>query len=278
VNDLGLNVLGKPDGVSERQGVPAYQRCRIEIGSLNCGLHMADGTMEELLEQYEATGADEIYLKAKRLYEEALRSAPDTGMLVQYGYLLECHARHTLRQAVAQYERAIELDPAGDQAHYQLIGAYAGLREPERAIAQYEQKFAAAAADVRQHRLLARAYLAGYQYADAMAVAEAGLRLAQDDPVLIEFRGMARAGNGDVDGALADWRQALVLNPENISAAYSSAFLLERQGRLEEAIEQWGFIMEWCELRGHSLTAYWPKREVERLRGERPRPAANARR
>jgi hypothetical protein len=34
---------------------------------------MADGTMEALLEQYEATAAEELYVEAKRLYEEALR-------------------------------------------------------------------------------------------------------------------------------------------------------------------------------------------------------------
>jgi len=48
-----------------------------------------------------------------------------------------------------------------------------------------------------------------------------------------------RAATGDPDGALADWRRALELDSENISGAYSSAFLLEREGRLEEAAAAW---------------------------------------
>jgi Flp pilus assembly protein TadD len=54
---------------------------------------------------------------------------------------------------------------------------------------------------------------------------------------LIAVRGEAKAGLGDAESALADWHRALELEPEDISALYSSAFLLEREGRLGEAAE-----------------------------------------
>jgi hypothetical protein len=47
-----------------------------------------------------------------------------------------------------------------------------------------------------------------------------------------------------------------------------SAFLLERKGRLEEAIEAWACVLEYNESRGYDLQAEWPKRELERLRAE----------
>ena len=68
---------------------------------------------------------------------------------------------------------------------------------------------------------------------------DAGLQLDPDDRALIDCRGSVRAATGDPDGALADWRRALELDSENISGAYSSAFLLEREGRLEEAAAAW---------------------------------------
>jgi hypothetical protein len=46
---------------------------------------------------------------------------------------------------------------------------------------------------------------------------------------------------------------------------YSSAFLLEREGRLESAAEAWHSIIDWTEARGLPLEAQWPKRELERL-------------
>jgi len=219
---------------------------------------------EELLQQYEARG--DVFVEAKRLYEQALEEMPDATLLTKYGYLLECHGRFSIRKAVGQYERSIDLDPSDDQTHYQLIGAYAGLREPQRAIALYQQRLATSPRDLREHRFLAYAYLAGHEDAEARGVVDAGLELAPEDSMLIEFRGDVRAGTGDPDGALADWRRAHELNPESLSSIYSSAFLLEREGQLEEAVEAWRFIIEWCDLRGFAPDVEWPKREIERLR------------
>ena len=240
---------------------------------------------ERLLELYEATGDPDTFAEAKRLYERALTEAEaeagaETGargsdpkalvnVLVGYGYLLECHGRYALRQATAAYERATALDPGADQPHYQLISTYAALREPERATALYEQRLAQSPSEVREHRFLANAHLAARAYGEAGRVVDAGLALAPDDRMLLECRGEVRAATGDPDGALADWRRAVEVDPDNIGPVYSSAFLLERLGRLQEAVAAWRFIIDWCQARGADLTAEWPKRELARLRATR---------
>src|SRR5436190_13044410 len=200
---------------------------------------------EALLERYEALGDERDFLAAKPLYEQALTEAPDPRVLNDYGYLHECHARRELRRAVELYERAIELDPAYDKPHYQLISARAALQEPELAVAIYERRLADSPGEVREHRFLANAYLHTYAYEPAREVVEAGLELAPDDAALVALRGQAKAGLGDGEGALADWRRALRLEPEDIGALYSSAFLLEREGRLAEAAEAWRSIVDW---------------------------------
>lgn len=220
---------------------------------------------QQLLERYEALGNEHDYLAAKPLFERALAERPDAELLLQYGYLLECHGRNELRQAVAQYEQAIELDAQADKPVYQLISAYAGLREPERAVALCEARLAAAPSDLREHRFLASAYLLAHAYEEAKAIIEAGLALAAGDAKLIADRGELKAATGDPDGALADWADALELDPNDIGALYSSAFLLEREGRIAEAIEAWRSIIEWSEERGNNLDTEWPKREIERL-------------
>jgi tetratricopeptide (TPR) repeat protein len=80
--------------------------------------------------------------------------------------------------------------------------------------------------------------------------------------------GEAKAGLGDPDGALADWRRALALAPEDIGTLYSSAFLLDREGRLAEAAEAWRSIIAWNEARGYTLQSDWPKAELSRLQTE----------
>jgi tetratricopeptide (TPR) repeat protein len=222
----------------------------------------------ELLARYEACGDERDFVEAKPLFEQAIAEAEDAWLLTGYGYLLESHGRNEVRQAVALYERAIELDPDDDKAHSHLIGARAGLREPERAVALYEQRLAASPQSLREYRFLGCAFLAAHAYARTLAIAEAGLVLAPDDAVLIAVRGEARAGLGDAEGALSDWGRALKLDPEDIGALHSSAFLLEREDRLEESVAAWQAIIDWNEARKQTLETEWPKREPERLRAE----------
>ncbi len=221
---------------------------------------------KDLLERYEATGDEAAYLEALPLYEQAARNGADPETLKDYGYLLECHARRLLRRAAEQYERAIELDPDYDKPRYQLISARAGLQESELPIAEYEKKLATAPDQIRWHRLLARAYLSAHEYDRARKVVDRGLALAPDDPMFVESRAEARAGTGDPEGALADWRRALELDPDHIGPLYMSAFLLERIGRRQEAMDNWQAIIDWSEARGNELDTIWPKQELERLK------------
>jgi tetratricopeptide (TPR) repeat protein len=179
-------------------------------------------------------------------------------------------ANFSLRQALAQYERAIELDPSADKAHYQLIVTRASLLEPELAIYLYKKRLAAAPTEIRECRFLARAYLTRHDYGNASPVIETGLELAPDDPALIWCRGELRAGVGDPEGALADWRRALELDSENLGPVYSSAFWLEREGRLQEAVDAWRFILRWSEERGFTPDVEWPEQEIKRLSSELP--------
>jgi tetratricopeptide (TPR) repeat protein len=221
---------------------------------------------KELLERYEATGDEAAYLEALPLYERAARNSADAETLKDYGYLLECHARHLLRQAVTQYERAIELDPDNDKPRYQLISARAGLQEPELPIAEYKKELESAPHEIRWYRLLAGAYLKAHDYDRAGEVVDRGVALAPDDPMLVGSRAEVRAGQGDAEGALTDWRRALELDPDHIGPLYMSAFLLERIGRRKEAMDTWQAIIDWSEARGYELDTIWPKQELARLK------------
>jgi tetratricopeptide (TPR) repeat protein len=215
----------------------------------------------ELLDVYEARGGEDVYEQAKRLYEAALAEAPDDAVLQRdYGYLLECHARRTLHAAVGAYERAIELDPEAEKTRVQLIGAQAALGHQDDAIARYQ--------GTARHRLLASAYLHARDFAAVRRTVEAGLEASPDDAGLIELDGDALAATGHPDGALARWRRALELDPDNISGHYSSAFLLEREGRLAEAADEWRAILDWSLARHNHLDAEWPRRELARLEAQ----------
>jgi tetratricopeptide (TPR) repeat protein len=219
---------------------------------------------EELLERYESLGEERDFLAAKPLYEQA----PDARLLTDYGYLLYAHGRNELRRAVELYEQAIGLDSGYDKPHFQLISARAALLESELPVATYERRLAAAPGELREYRFLVTAYLCAHMYERALKVVGAGLELTPDDEALHALRGEAKAGLGDLEGALADWRRALELEPDDIGPLYSSAFLLEREGRVAEAIDAWQATIDWNAARGYTLQTLWPRQELDRLRTE----------
>lgn len=218
----------------------------------------------DLLERYEATGDEAAYLEALPLYEAAAAAGGDARDLLGYGYLLQSRGRDLLGQAIAQYERAIALDPAYDKPRYQLISARAALGDVDREVDVYTDRLADDPTSVREHRLLATALLAAREHDRALNVIDRGLELAHDDRRLIDCRAEARSRH-DPEGALADWRRALELDSDDIGPLYMSAFLLERMGRLEEAIDAWRSIIDWNRVRGFDLQTEWPTREVQRL-------------
>jgi tetratricopeptide (TPR) repeat protein len=226
---------------------------------------------DELLERYEALGAEGDFLAARPLFEHELqererRGQPDAALLRQYGYLLNCHGRYTIRRAIEQYERSMSLDPGDDQVQYLWMGAKASLDEAAHAVARYRERAAAVPGELRALRLLSAAHLAAKDFGGAAEVIETGLAIAPGDWMLVSNRAEVKAARGDPDGALADWRRARELNPDNLGPVYASAFLLEREGRLAEAAGQWQHIVDHCAARGWDLTAVWPRQELQRVR------------
>ena len=219
----------------------------------------------ELVERYEALGDENDFLAARRLFEQDLTGRSSALDRCQYGYLLECHGRRALRRAVDQYEQAMSLDPDQDKVQYQWMHAKAALGEPEDPITHFRDRLADSPGELRELRFLSSAYLMARDYGAAGDAIDTGLGLAPGDWKLTSDRGEVKAARGDPEGALADWRRAHELNPEDFGPVYSSAFLLEDLGRLTEAAQAWRHILEYADAHGWELTAVWPRQELQRL-------------
>jgi tetratricopeptide (TPR) repeat protein len=123
---------------------------------------------------------------------------------------------------------------------------------------------------VSAYRVLARAYLGAGDYDKAAATIRDGLEIRPDDPALTELGGDVLAATGAPDDALDSWHRAFTLAPPGygISMRFSSAFLLEKQGRLSEAAGEWRFIVGWMEAAGDTIHLDWPRRELDRLEAQ----------
>jgi tetratricopeptide (TPR) repeat protein len=84
---------------------------------------------------------------------------------------------------------------------------------------------------------------------------------------LIEQQGYLYEATGRPDDALAWWRRAAQAAPDDygISMHDSTAFLLERLGRLPQAADEWRFIVNWCEEHDAPVEAQWPREMLQRI-------------
>ncbi len=115
-----------------------------------------------------------------------------------------------MEQAVAEHERAIEINPQLAQAHTNLITLYGKLRRPEKAEAHYRASVAINPNAADTH----------YNFG-----------------VLLYEQGKYReAGEA--------FRKALEINPYYPEAHNNLAFVLERQGRAEEALAHYRAAVE----------------------------------
>lgn len=179
---------------------------------------------------------------------KAQSDRPPSGNVDAYNAYMQARSAKLLDEAVAQYDRAIQLDP-----NYALAYAWkarmlidtlsAGGLSGDRA----EQAFAeASAAIVQAVRLapdqaftrIARGYLLmqrDFDWHGAEAELRRAVELAPDDGDALYMLGLARASQGDLDQAVELTRKALKLDPRNAYVYRALAAYLMPLGRLDEA-------------------------------------------
>jgi len=142
------------------------------------------------------------WMEARACFERALSLAPDDFDTLHLWGVLE-HRQNNLEKAESLIRRAIDLDPAMAEAHYNL-------------------------GRVLQDRGQAEAMLEAYQRAIAL------------DPAL-EFAhfnlGLAHLNRGETDLAVAAFRKARQLNPRDADYAFNLGLALQRRGDSDEAMK-----------------------------------------
>jgi tetratricopeptide (TPR) repeat protein/serine/threonine protein kinase len=130
---------------------------------------------------------------------------------VAYGNLgaLLCDDKLDYPRAITAFQRAIVLEPEDAVNHYNLGNALKGHGDVNGAIA-------------------------AYQKATKLKSRERDWRPAL---VHLNLGALLRDEKHDYDGAIAEFKKAIVLNPENAMAHYNLGRALEGKGRLDDAID-----------------------------------------
>ena len=140
-----------------------------------------------------------------------------------------------LAEAVQQYEAALKAEPNYAEVHNNLGGVLLRQRRFDEAVAHYS-----AAARLKPEFLyyfnLANAFVDAGKPVEAVANYQQALRLDPGSSAAHHNLGLALQAQGQPDAAMAEFRAALKLQPDYESAEHHLANRLADAGRLEEAI------------------------------------------
>jgi protein O-mannosyl-transferase len=138
--------------------------------------------------------------------------------------------------AMAQYNKALELNPDYADAHFNLGSALLQLGKSDEAIVHYQRALQIRPNDSSGHYNLGNALFAKGEVDGAIAQFRLALELNPAFADALNNLGLALFAKGEVDEAILQYTQALQLNPAHYKTHNNLARALLRNRRIDEAI------------------------------------------
>ncbi len=144
-----------------------------------------------------------------------------------------------VKKAIAHCEQALRIYPDYAEAHIDLGLALVNMGKPDDAIRHYKEALRLRPDWVEARVSLGDALLTEGKGPEAMAHYEEALRLNPDSPRAHVNLGIALAQAGKIPEAIRHWEQVLRLKPDDVDTHLNLGLALEKLGRTPEAIEHY---------------------------------------
>ncbi len=161
-------------------------------------------------------------------YRKALELEPNDA-LTHYNLALALKYKGEARQAVDEFEAALRLKPKWADAQYGLGAAWYDLHDQSAAVKELHTAIGLAPANAAAHRLLARIYLEQSDPSSAKTELQRAIASKPSAELYTEL-GLTEGQLGNLPGAAAAFRRALQLNPQLTTAHMLLGVTLRRQG------------------------------------------------
>ena len=171
------------------------------------------------------------------IWEDTVVKAPDNER-VRYNLGNALANRGRADEAVAQYEKALEIRPDYAEAHNNLGSVLARRGWTDEAMAHFQQALEIDSDCADAHYDLGLALANRGRIDEAIVRFQKALELKPDYADARNDLGTALAKSGRVDEAAAEYRKALELKPDHAEAHNNLGFVLARRGRVDEALAE----------------------------------------
>jgi len=149
---------------------------------------------------------------------------------------IEYHDQGELDKAIAEFEKAIELDPNDAEAHRNLGTAYGEQGKWEESAAAYEQAIEINPTFGEAYGDVVGAYFYLERIPEAIEAGEKAIELASDYATAYNNLGIVYGSQGQVDAAIALFEKSIQIDPNYANAHYNLGFAYENLEQLDAAI------------------------------------------
>jgi Flp pilus assembly protein TadD len=153
--------------------------------------------------------------------------------------------QNKLDEAIAEFRKAIRLNPDNPAGHSNLGVALANLSKPDQAVAAYREAIAECREAIRlkpqiagNHCNLARALAMQGNENEAIAEYREAIRLEPDSAMALAALGTGLYVQGKPEEAVTAFREAIRLNPNQSLANCNLPFALADQAKLDDALAE----------------------------------------
>jgi len=195
-------------------------------------------------------GLGNYYLGAVRLddavanYERAYQMNPnDLQLLHNLG--VAWFRKGNYEQAVSYYQSAIRIKPGQPENHSALGDAFIRLKKPDEAIAEYQEALRLKPADWVVHTSLGEIFEEQKRYPEAIAEFTQALRLEPDYAPAHYLMANLMVEVGQNDAAMEQYNEALKCQPQFAAAENNLGTLLMRLGRVDEAEKHFRAVIQY---------------------------------
>jgi tetratricopeptide (TPR) repeat protein len=169
-----------------------------------------------------------------RDYNELIKLDPTAGAYNGRGWAYV--TKQDYDRAIADFDKAIELDPKYTPAYNNRGNVYRDKGDYDKAIANLNQAIALNPKYRLSFNNRCLAYIGKKDYDHAIADCTQAIALYPKYLTAYNNRGFAYYGKGDYDKAIADLNQAIVLDPKYARPYYNRALAYERKSDYRHAI------------------------------------------
>ena len=184
-----------------------------------------------------------MYADEETLWEMTIAKNPDCLMAYNnLGNILSQKGR--LDEALAIFQKALEIDPDDGKVHYNLGGALLQKGKVDEAIAHFQKAIEIDPHNPAAQDDLGSALLQKGEIDEAIVHFQKSLEINPDNATVHYNLGIALLKKGEMDEAIAHFQRALEINPDDPAAWNDLGSTIFLKGRPDEAIAHFQKALE----------------------------------